>query len=75
MIVKIEFNNEIKVFKNVAEAEKFLNEAYYYCDTLLISSNNFEDPVEYGKNTKLQPLMRDAKDFGTGYLIVTQIFE
>lgn len=74
MLVKIEFNEEIKEFKTVLEAEKFLNSANYYCDELLISSNHFEDPISYGKNTKLQPLMRDAKDFGCGMLFVTQVF-
>lgn len=74
MKVFIEFNDELKKFDNVVEAEKFLNSAYYYCDELLISSNNFEDPISYGKNTKLQPLMRDAKDFGCGMLFITQVY-
>lgn len=74
MKVIVEFDQEIKEFKTVSDAEKFLNSAYYYCDELLISSNHFENPISYGKDTKLQPLMRDAKDFGCGMLFVTQIY-
>lgn len=74
MKVFIELHGELKKFNNVAEAEKFLNSAYYYCDELLIQSNNFEEPIKYGKDTKLQPLMRDAKDFGSGWIFVTQIY-
>lgn len=74
MKVFLEFYSDLKEFNNVTEAEKFLNSALYYCDQLLIQSNNFEDPIPYGKNTRLQPLMRDAKDFGCGWLFVTQIF-
>jgi len=71
MTIVLKFGNEIKTYPTVKEAEKFLNEALYYCDELALHYE-FDSSVEYDKNTRLSPLMRDAKIYGDGYINVYQ---
>lgn len=61
-------------FKTVKDAEKYLNEALYYSTRVELSSS-FNDLVEYDNNTSLSELMRDAVNYGEGYINVYQIFE
>lgn len=66
--------NEILEYPTVKEAEKFLNEALYYADSVELSSS-YEDLITYDKDTVLSDMMRDAKTYGEGYINVYQIHE
>lgn len=66
--------NEIPEYPTVKEAEKFLNEALYYADSVELSSS-YEDLIPYDKDTVLSDLMRDAKMYGEGYINVYQLHE
>lgn len=66
--------NEILEYPTIKEAEKFLNEALYYADSVKLSSS-YEDLIPYDKDTVLSDLMRDAKTYGEGYINVYQIHE
>lgn len=74
MKITLKFGNEIKTYKNVKEAEKFLNEALYYCDRLELVYS-FEDVINYQDVTSLSLLQREANIYGEGFIYVHQIFE
>lgn len=74
MKITLKFANEIKTYKNVKEAEKFLNEALYYCDRLELVYS-FEDAINYQDVTSLSLLQREANLYGEGFINVYQIFE
>ena len=74
MKITLKFGNEIKTYKNIKDAEKFLNEALYYCDHLELVYN-FEDAVNYQDVTSLSLLQREANLYGGGFINVYQIFE
>lgn len=74
MEIKIKFGNDIKLYPNVEEAEKFLNEADYYCDHLEMLYS-FEDMVVYDEDTDLEYLQEQANIYGEGWITVFQIME
>ena len=74
MKVSIKFNDTITTYPTIAEAEKFLNSALYYCDTLMMCSH-FENYEEYTNKTDIGYEQRQARLYGEGYITVIQIFE
>lgn len=74
MKITIKFGNEIKTYPNVEEAEKFLNEANYYCEQLELLYS-FEDSVVYNNDTDLEYLQEQANIYGEGWITAFQIME
>ena len=74
MKIKLKYNNEIKEYPTVKEAEKFLNEVNYYCDRVELLYS-FEDAVTYDNKTVLSDLMREAEIYGEGWITVFPLFE
>ena len=74
MKITLKFGNEIRTYKTIKEAEKFLNEALYYCDRLELVYS-FEDAINYQDVTSLSLLQREANRYGDGFINVYQIFE
>lgn len=74
MKITIKFQNEVKTYNTIKEAEKFLNEANYYCEKLELLYS-FEDSVKYDSKTSLSELQKEANIYGHGWIEVFQIFE
>ena len=74
MKITIKFANKITTYPDVESAEKFLNEALYYCEKLILLYS-FEDEVEYNNDTNLEYLQKQANIYDEGWITAIQTWD
>ena len=74
MKINIKFADKITSYPDVESAEKFLNEASYYCEKLFIKYP-FEDYMEYNNDIDLEYAQEQANIYGEKFIEAIQTWD